>query len=96
MLRGLGRLDVFPPGDVGAMRRLRTLLQLGPQAPLDDVVERFGKHRGYLYFYALGGSLLSQGLIEPAPGAKAGAPARAGPEMFPSAAERQHPGRGPE
>jgi DNA-3-methyladenine glycosylase II len=67
LLRGLGRLDVFPPGDVGAMRGLRKLLRLEPDAPFERTVARFGKRRGYLYFYALGGSLLEKGLIRPAP-----------------------------
>lgn len=67
LLRGLGRLDVFPPGDVGAMRGLRTLLRLPPEAPLAPVVERFGTQRGYLYFYVLGSSLLTKGLIHSAP-----------------------------
>jgi DNA-3-methyladenine glycosylase II len=67
LLRGLGRIDVFPPGDVGAARRLRELVRLGPRASLDGVIERFGVHRGYLYFLALGGSLLAKGLIHAAP-----------------------------
>ncbi|MGH8178022.1 MAG: DNA-3-methyladenine glycosylase family protein [Steroidobacter sp.] len=68
LLRGFGRLDVFPPGDVGAMRGLRGLLHLGPHAPLGRIEARFGKHRGHLYFFALGGSLLAKGLIRAAPG----------------------------
>ena len=67
LLRGLGRTDVFPPGDVGAARGLRALMRRGPHAPLTPIIERFGEHRGYLYFCALGGSLLSKGLIHPAP-----------------------------
>jgi 3-methyladenine DNA glycosylase/8-oxoguanine DNA glycosylase len=67
LLRGLGRTDVFPPGDVGAVRGLRALIRRGPQAPLARVIERFGEHRGYLYFCALGGWLLSKGLIHPGP-----------------------------
>ena len=58
--------------------------------------ESFGKHRGYLYFCALGGSLLSQGLIEPVPGAKAVAPTPAGTGLRPSATARQQPGRAPD
>jgi len=58
---------VFPSGDVGAARGLRTLMQLTPSAPLDLVIERFGSHRGYLYFYALGAWLLARGLVHPAP-----------------------------
>lgn len=67
LLRGFGRTDVFPPGDVGAARGLRALMRRGPHAPLTRVIERFGEHRGYLYFCGLGGSLLSKGLIHPGP-----------------------------
>jgi 3-methyladenine DNA glycosylase/8-oxoguanine DNA glycosylase len=72
LLRGLGRLDVFPSGDVGAARGLRTLMRLGPHAPLDSVIERFGDYRGYLYFCALGGWLLKNGLVQPASAQKGG------------------------
>jgi 3-methyladenine DNA glycosylase/8-oxoguanine DNA glycosylase len=66
LLRGLGRLDVFPPGDVGAARGLGALMHLRPGASLSRRVERFGAHRGYLYFYALGGRLLGKDLIHTA------------------------------
>lgn len=66
LLRGLGRLDVFPPGDVGARRSLRALLRLTPDARVEEVMERFGALRGYLYFCGLGEALLRRGLIEPA------------------------------
>lgn len=67
LLRGLGRLDVFPPGDVGALRGLDELMATGRGARLGAVVERFGALRGYLYFCALGGNLLARGLIHAAP-----------------------------
>jgi DNA-3-methyladenine glycosylase II len=66
LLRGLGRLDVFPPGDVGAARGLGALMHLRPGASLTRRVERLGAYRGYLYFYALGGSLLRKDLIQAA------------------------------
>ena len=66
LLRGLGRLDVFPPGDVGAARGLRTLTGLDSSA-LERFIARFGENRGYLYFCALGASLLSRGYIHSAP-----------------------------
>lgn len=66
MLRGLGRTDVFPPGDVGALRGLRELLHAGPRARLERVVERCGDRRGYLYFCILGRYLLERGLIHAA------------------------------
>lgn len=67
LLRGLGRLDVFPPGDVGAARGLGRLLRLAPGPSLDRIIRRFGDRRGYLYFCSLGGSLLSKGLVRAAP-----------------------------
>lgn len=67
LLRGLGRLDVFPPNDSGAQRGLRSLLQLPLGAPTESLIERFGERRGYLYFCLLGRSLLAKGLISPAP-----------------------------
>lgn len=63
LLRGLGRLDVFPPGDVGAARGLQALLGTTNLKEIDATIERFGLHRGYLYFCALGGRLLARGLI---------------------------------
>lgn len=66
LLRGLGRLDVFPPGDVGVARGLRGLT--GASGPkLDRIVGQFGDHRGYLYFYSLGAALLAKQLIHAAP-----------------------------
>lgn len=67
LLRGFGRLDVFPPNDVGAVRGLTRLMGVEPGPSLDRIIQRFGKYRGYLYFYSLGGSLLAKGLIHPAP-----------------------------
>lgn len=67
LLRGFRRLDVFPPGDVGAQRSLDALLQL-ENDELDDRVRRFGEQRGYLYFLGLSGSLLRKGLIDEASG----------------------------
>jgi 3-methyladenine DNA glycosylase/8-oxoguanine DNA glycosylase len=66
LLRGLGRLDVFPPGDVGAARGVGPLLQLDPGMSIDRAVERFGDRRGYLYFCGLGSKLLAKGLIHAA------------------------------
>lgn len=67
LLRGFGRLDVFPPNDVGAARALAALLRLDADASVEQVVRRFGDYRGYLYFCGLGSSLLASGLITPAP-----------------------------
>jgi DNA-3-methyladenine glycosylase II len=59
LLRGLGHLDVFPPGDVGVAR--------GLGASLETMVRRFGDHRGYLYCCSLGRWLLAKDAIHPAP-----------------------------
>ena len=67
LLRGLGRLDVFPPGDVGVTRGLGSLMRLEHGPSLDRVIERFGDQRGYLYFCSLGSNLLGKGLIHAAP-----------------------------
>jgi DNA-3-methyladenine glycosylase II len=66
MLRGFGRLEVFPPGDSGAQRSLTTLLGVAQRAALESVIGRFGERRGYLYFCGLGSKLLAKGLITPA------------------------------
>ena len=63
MLRGFGRLEVFPPGDSGAERGLNALLRLRKPESLARVVKRCGEYRGYLYFCGLGASLLAKGLI---------------------------------
>ena len=67
LLRGLGRLDVFPPGDVGVVRGLSVLTRLAPGQALDRLIRRFGDRRGYLYFCSLGGTLVAKGLIRAAP-----------------------------
>ncbi len=66
LLRGFGRTEVFPPNDTGAARGLGALLSLQPGPISREVIERFGKNRGYLYFYSLGAQLLRRGLITPA------------------------------
>lgn len=67
LLRGFGRLDVFPPGDSGVQRLLGASLGLDSPQALEGVLERLGEQRGYLYLCALGGSLLGRGLIRAAP-----------------------------
>ena len=65
LLRGLGRMDTFPSGDVGVARGLARLLELPADRlfAYDDYVRGFGEHQGYLYFYNLGAQLISRGLI---------------------------------
>ena len=55
LLRGLGRLDVFPSGDVGAAHTLGRILGRVIEPP--DAVRfaaRFAPLRGMLYFCMLG------------------------------------------
>ncbi len=68
LLRGLGRMDSFPSGDVGVARGLARLLGLPADRRFayEDYVRRFGDCRGYFYFYNLGAQLLERGLIHPA------------------------------
>jgi DNA-3-methyladenine glycosylase II len=55
LLRGLGRLDVFPAGDVGAARTLGRILgrAIAP-ARAGHIAARFSPFRGMLYFCMLG------------------------------------------
>ena len=55
LLRGLGRLDVFPSGDVGAARTLGRILgrTIAP-ARAGRIAARFSPFRGLLYFCMLG------------------------------------------
>jgi DNA-3-methyladenine glycosylase II len=64
LLRGLGRLDVFPSGDVGAARTLGRILgrAIEPSAA-GRIAAHFSPMRGMLYFcmlgYTLGKALIS-------------------------------------
>jgi DNA-3-methyladenine glycosylase II len=67
LLRGLGRLDVFPRGDVSARRNLAALL--GRSTPLtareeDELLARLGPARGMLYFYGLAWRRALQGVLD--------------------------------
>lgn len=63
LLRGMGRLSVFPAGDSGARRALRELLPASEQLDSDvgALLDRLGEWRGYLYFMLLGRRLLAAG-----------------------------------
>jgi 3-methyladenine DNA glycosylase/8-oxoguanine DNA glycosylase len=67
LLRGLGRLDVFPPGDVGFARGFERISGMSGKTTLERMIRRFGDQRGYLYFCSLGSALLEKGLISSAP-----------------------------
>jgi DNA-3-methyladenine glycosylase II len=66
LLRGLGRLHVFPGDDVGAHNKLRRLF--GIDRPLDHgsvqhLVARWQPYAGVVYFHLLLDSLSRDGLV---------------------------------
>ncbi|HZM33298.1 MAG TPA: hypothetical protein VFC18_02295, partial [Burkholderiales bacterium] len=62
LLRGLGRLDVFPSGDVGATRTLGRILGRAIEPPAAvQFAARFAPLRGMLYFCMLGYVLAAPG-----------------------------------
>lgn len=67
MLRGLGRLHIFPGDDVGARNKLEIFLAL--DGPLDyerveGVVSRWRPYGGLVYFHLLLDSLSNAGLVQ--------------------------------
>lgn len=56
LLRGFGRLDVFPPTDSGASRSIK-LLSSNPRIDEEDVLVTLDGVRGMLYFHLLLGRL---------------------------------------
>jgi DNA-3-methyladenine glycosylase II len=59
LLRGLGRLDVFPPGDSGIARSLRTFAV--PDIDLSDLLARLHPEQGMLYYHLLLARLEARG-----------------------------------
>jgi DNA-3-methyladenine glycosylase II len=67
LLRGFGRMDVFPQADTGVESSLIALLRLRSKTRLARIADGFGECRGYLYYYGLASRLLSAQLIHAAP-----------------------------
>lgn len=66
MLRGLGRLHVFPGDDVGARNKLKAFLGLDGQLDyerVEQVVSRWAPYGGLVYFHLLLDSLSRAGLV---------------------------------
>ena len=68
LLRGLGRLHVFPGDDVGAQKRLARWL--GRRRPLDyagvqRAVEAWQPYAGMVYFHLLLDGLTERGVVDP-------------------------------
>lgn len=70
LLRGLGRLHVFPGDDVGARNKLKRFFDI--ERPLDyeaieQLLARWHPYAGVIYFHLLLDSLTEAGLVAPAP-----------------------------
>jgi DNA-3-methyladenine glycosylase II len=62
LLRGFGRLDVFPMNDSGVARNL-SLATGEPEANMGPVLEALGPHKGMLYFHLLLARLEERGEV---------------------------------
>jgi DNA-3-methyladenine glycosylase II len=66
MLRGLGRLDIFPGDDVGAHNKLRRFFQIDTELDYDSVrrlVVPWHPYAGVVYFHLLLDSLSQTGSV---------------------------------
>ncbi len=66
LLRGLGRIDIFPGDDVGARNKLQRLLHL-EKLDYDSVagiMKRWRPYGGFIYFHLLLDGLSSAGVLE--------------------------------
>lgn len=64
LLRGFGRLDVFPMGDTGVAQNIK-FLSGDTHIRLDEVLLGLGDMRGMLYFHLLLGKLRSRAAFSP-------------------------------
>jgi DNA-3-methyladenine glycosylase II len=70
LLRGLGRLHIFPGDDVGAHNKLRRLFDIDTSLDYDAVrrlVRRWHPYAGVVYFHLLLDSLTESGVVETDP-----------------------------
>lgn len=66
LLRGLGRLDVFPGDDVGAQKNLQQLLELGKRPSYEGIKQLTAKwqpYAGLVYFHLLLDKLQKKNLL---------------------------------
>jgi DNA-3-methyladenine glycosylase II len=69
LLRGLGRLDVFPADDVGSQNKMQRWLRRKRRpdyGQMYGILDPWRPYRGLLYFYLLLDHQARQGLLEPA------------------------------
>jgi DNA-3-methyladenine glycosylase II len=70
LLRGLGRLNVFPGDDIAAAKNLRQWLGIGrerQQLGYDEIratLQKWDPYQGLVYFYLLLGSLAARGWLD--------------------------------
>lgn len=77
LLRGLGRLGVFPRGDVGALNGLRRLLGTESADDAARALERWAPYAGAVYLHLLLRGLEARGLLDPTDGGAYGTARRA-------------------
>lgn len=66
LLRGLGRLDVFPGDDIGGQNNVQALFGLTDRpdyARLKDLTAAWSPYAGFVYFHLLLGKLHDKGLV---------------------------------
>ncbi len=69
LLRGLGRLEMFPGDDVGAQRNLQRLLHLAEKPTYETIkalTARWSPYAGLIYFHLLLDALEKHGVVEAA------------------------------
>jgi DNA-3-methyladenine glycosylase II len=84
LLRGLGRLDVFPADDVGSQNKMQRYLRLKQRPGYDKmyrILAPWRPYRGLLYFYLLLNHQARQGLLEPGPSQPRAAPLATRPSL---------------
>ncbi len=66
LLRGLGRIDIFPGDDVGARNNLQKLLQVEKldYEGVNKIMKRWRPFGGFIYFHLLLEALAAQGFLE--------------------------------
>lgn len=64
LLRGLGRLSVFPRSDIGALNGLRRLLATESTDEAVQALARWAPHAGLVYFHLLLSGLETRGLLD--------------------------------